>query len=54
MRSLWPKDGLWRHPDFLRLWAAQSLAALSANVNHALGSLGEMSPRRMRNGASSA
>ena len=24
--------GLWRHPDFLKLWAGQSLSALSANV----------------------
>lgn len=24
--------GLWRHPDFLKLWAGQTLAALSANV----------------------
>jgi MFS family permease len=24
--------GLWRHADFLKLWAAQTLAALSANV----------------------
>ena len=24
--------GLWRHPDFLKLWAAQTLAALSAHV----------------------
>jgi MFS family permease len=26
--------GLWRHPDFLTLWAAQTLAALSANVTN--------------------
>jgi MFS family permease len=26
--------GLWRHPDFLKLWAAQTLAALSANVTN--------------------
>jgi MFS family permease len=26
--------GLWRHPDFLKLWAAQTLAALSAYVTH--------------------
>ncbi len=24
--------GLWRHPDFLKLWAGQTLAALSSNV----------------------
>src|SRR5215208_6385182 len=26
--------GLWRHPDFLILWAAQTLAVLSANVTN--------------------
>jgi MFS family permease len=26
--------GLWRHPDFLKLWCAQTLAALSANVTN--------------------
>jgi MFS family permease len=26
--------GLWRRPDFLTLWAAQTLAALSANVTN--------------------
>jgi MFS family permease len=26
--------GLWRHPDFLTLWGAQTLAALSANVTN--------------------
>jgi MFS family permease len=26
--------GLWRHPDFLTLWAAQTLATLSANVTN--------------------
>src|SRR5919204_3087629 len=24
--------GLWRHPDFLKLWAGQTLSALSSNV----------------------
>src|SRR5687767_9415987 len=26
--------GLWRHPDFLKLWAGQTLAALSSNVTN--------------------
>ncbi|MBM3545360.1 MAG: MFS transporter [Alphaproteobacteria bacterium] len=28
----WPSGGLWRHPDFLKLWAAQSLSAMGSRV----------------------
>lgn len=33
MRGLWwPSGGLWRHPDFLKLWAAQSLSAMGSRI----------------------
>lgn len=28
----WPKSGLWRHPDFLRLWAAQIVSAWGGRI----------------------
>jgi predicted MFS family arabinose efflux permease len=28
----WPDRGLWRHPDFLRLWAAQIVSALGSRI----------------------
>jgi MFS family permease len=28
----WPTGGLWRHPDFLRLWAAQAASAFGSRV----------------------
>ncbi|MBM3534721.1 MAG: MFS transporter [Alphaproteobacteria bacterium] len=28
----WPSGGLWRHPDFLKLWAAQSLSAMGSRI----------------------
>ena len=28
----WPRGGLWRHRDFLRLWAAQSVSAVGTRV----------------------
>src|SRR5690554_70813 len=28
----WPTGGLWRHPDFLRLWAAQIFSAFGSRV----------------------
>src|SRR5690606_25063553 len=27
------RDGLWHHPDFLRLWAAQAVSALGSRVS---------------------
>lgn len=29
---LWPSGGLWRHPDFLRLWTAQTISQLGSQV----------------------
>lgn len=29
---LWPTGGLWRHPDFLRLWAAQIVSAFGSRI----------------------
>ncbi len=29
---IWPSGGLWRHADFLKLWAAQSLSALGSRI----------------------
>jgi MFS family permease len=31
-RSLWPEGGLWRHRDFLRLWAAQIVSAFGSRI----------------------
>jgi predicted MFS family arabinose efflux permease len=28
----WPSGGLWRHPDFLKLWAAQCLSAMGSRI----------------------
>jgi MFS family permease len=30
--SLWPHGGLWRHPDFLRLWGASTTSQLGSQV----------------------
>ena len=30
---MWPKDGLWRHPDFLRLWSAQTISQFGSQVS---------------------
>ena len=32
MRSLWPRGGLWRHPDFLKLWSARRSASSARQV----------------------
>jgi MFS family permease len=29
---LWPRSGLWRHADFLRLWAAQTVSHFGSHV----------------------
>ncbi|MBA3376643.1 MAG: MFS transporter [Actinobacteria bacterium] len=29
----WPRGGLWRHPDFLRLWSAQTVSQLGSQVS---------------------
>jgi MFS family permease len=33
MRSLWPKGGLWRHPDFLKLWSAETISVFGSTVD---------------------
>ena len=32
MRSLWPHGGLWRHPDFLKLWSAETISQFGTQV----------------------
>ena len=37
MRSparLWPQGGLWRHPDFLRLWSAETISQVGTQVSN--------------------
>jgi MFS family permease len=29
----WPRGGLWRHPDFLRLWGSQSVSQLGSQIS---------------------
>jgi MFS family permease len=31
-RGLWPRGGLWRHADFLRLWSAETVSQLGTQV----------------------
>jgi MFS family permease len=33
MRSLWPRGGLWRHPDFLKLWSAETISQFGSAVD---------------------
>ena len=33
MRSLWPKAGLWRHPDFLKLWSAETVSRFGSEIS---------------------
>lgn len=33
MRSLWPRRGLWRHPDFLKLWAGETISMFGSQVD---------------------
>jgi len=33
MRSLWPTGGLWRHPDFLKLWSATTVSQFGTQVS---------------------
>jgi MFS family permease len=32
MRALWPRGGLWRHPDFLKLWSAETISQFGSQV----------------------
>jgi MFS family permease len=31
--QVWPRGGLWRHPDFLRLWSAQTLSQFGSQIS---------------------
>ena len=33
MRRLWPTGGLWRHPDFLKLWSATTVSQFGTQVS---------------------
>ena len=33
MRDVWPRGGLWRHGDFLRLWAAQTVSQFGSQIS---------------------
>jgi multisubunit Na+/H+ antiporter MnhG subunit len=30
---MWPTGGLWRHPDFLRLWSAQTISQFGSQIS---------------------
>ena len=32
MRRLWPTGGLWRHPDFLKLWSAETISQFGSQI----------------------
>jgi MFS family permease len=32
VRTIWPKGGLWRHPDFLKLWSAETISQVGSQV----------------------
>ena len=34
MRSFWPHGGLWRHPDFLRFWSAETVSQFGTQVSN--------------------
>jgi MFS family permease len=31
--SLWPRGGLWRHPDFLKLWSGQTISQFGTQIS---------------------
>jgi len=33
VRRLWPSGGLWRHPDFLKLWSAETISQFGTQVS---------------------
>ena len=33
MRSVWPRTGLWRHADFLKLWSAETVSQFGTQVS---------------------
>ena len=32
-RTLWPRGGLWRQPDFLKLWSAETISQVGSQVS---------------------
>ncbi|MDF2694329.1 MAG: Major facilitator superfamily permease [Labilithrix sp.] len=32
MRSVWPRGGLWRHADFLKLWTAETISQFGSQI----------------------
>src|ERR687895_376208 len=30
--AVWPRSGLWRHGDYLRLWSAQGISAVGSQI----------------------
>jgi MFS family permease len=30
---VWPSDGLWRHPDFLKLWSAETISQFGSQIS---------------------
>jgi len=30
---LWPRGGLWRHPDFLKLWSGQTISQFGTQIS---------------------
>jgi len=32
VRRLWPTGGLWRHPDFLKLWSAETVSQVGSQI----------------------
>ena len=32
-RTLWPRGGLWRHSDFLKLWSAETISQVGSQVS---------------------
>ena len=33
MRAIWPRGGLWRHSDFLKLWSTETVSQLGSQVS---------------------
>ena len=33
MRAFWPSGGLWRHPDFLKVWSAETISQFGTQVS---------------------
>jgi MFS family permease len=33
VRSVWPTGGLWRHPDFLKLWSAETVSRFGSEIS---------------------